>query len=54
MKTDCFAFMKKCNKCSVMTETVCKKRECSFYKTKEQYETERKKYEELAAAKLKV
>lgn len=52
-KTDCFAYNGVRNKrCSVLTEFVCMKRECTFYKTREQYEEERKKYDEIAAAKL--
>ena len=54
IKTDCFAFMQKCKKCSVLTDTVCKKRECTFYKTQEQYDSDRKKYDEIAAAKIKL
>lgn len=54
MKTDCFAYQQKCKGCSVLTEPICKKRECSFYKTREQYDSDRKKYEEIAAAKLNI
>ena len=43
MKTDCFAYKSK-HKCWALNELVCKNRKCSFYKTKEQYEEERKKY----------
>lgn len=51
--TDCFAYMEKCHRCSILNETFCKKEECcSFYKTKKQYEADRKKYDELAAARL--
>ena len=38
IKTDCFAWNanKKC--CQALNKTLCEKGECSFYKTKEQYE----------------
>lgn len=51
-KTDCFGFCGPRNKrCSVLIELVCKKRECTFYKTREQYESDRFKYEKIVAAK---
>ncbi len=54
-KTDCFAFRETRNKhCSVLSELICKKRKCSFYKTLEQYEADRKKSDKIAAAKLKL
>lgn len=34
-KTDCFAYSEK--RCLALTEKLCKKRECPFYKTREQY-----------------
>ena len=45
MKTNCFAYNKAAKKCTVLTETVCKKKECSFYKTVQRYEEDKKKYE---------
>lgn len=38
---DCFAFKRRSNgskTCFVLTEMICKKRNCPFYKTVEQYE----------------
>lgn len=46
-KKDCFSYNAKCGRCTVLTETVCKKRECTFYKTQEQYDNDRKKYEKI-------
>ena len=45
IKVDCFGYNLKAGKCAIMTETICKKRECSFYKTQEQYQEDKKKYE---------
>lgn len=45
VKTDCFGYNKKVCACTVLTQTFCKKEECSFYKTKEQYLEDIKKYE---------
>ena len=45
MKTDCFAYHEVGRKCLVLTENVCKTKECPFYKTKEQYDSERIKHE---------
>lgn len=51
MKTDCFAC--KNNKCTILIENVCKVRECSFFKTKEEYDAARKKAEERLEAKFR-
>ena len=40
--TDCFAY--KAKYCAVLTEMICKSRKCTFYKTKEQFDEELKKY----------
>ena len=45
MKTDCFAY--KMGKCTVLTENVCSKTECSFYKTPEQLRSDVIKAEKL-------
>lgn len=37
VKTDCLAYNKDFNDCIVLTDLYCKKENCSFYKTKEQY-----------------
>lgn len=37
IQKDCFGWNEKNNNCSVLREVVCKKRKCSFYKTKEQH-----------------
>lgn len=42
VKTDCFAYAR-C-KCLALSEMVCKKKNCSFYKTKEQEEEDKRKY----------
>ena len=42
VKTDCFGFRR--GECSVLYELVCEKRNCSFYKTREQYAKDKKKY----------
>lgn len=34
---DCFAYSEKRNDCTALTELFCKKENCSFYMTKEQY-----------------
>ena len=49
---DCFAYLEKCNRCSILNETVCKKSDCTFYKTREQYDADREKYDAIAAARL--
>ena len=43
MKKDCFGY--RMGKCKVLTECVCEKRQCSFYKTKEQFEEDRERAE---------
>ena len=50
VKTDCFAYQERCKQCRVLSELVCKKRECTFYKTQEQYDSDRK----IAEAKTKL
>lgn len=42
VKKDCFAY--RIGGCSIMTETICKRDACSFYKTREQAELDREKY----------
>lgn len=37
VKKDCFAYSKDLDDCVVLTDLYCKKENCSFYKTKEQY-----------------
>lgn len=44
MKTDCFGYDKLSGKCKIMVEDVCKKRNCTFYKTCEQYRRDAEKY----------
>ena len=50
MNKDCFGY--KAGKCTVLSEMVCVKKECSFYKTKDQYNSDREKYDQIAAARL--
>ena len=45
-KKDCFAYGRIHDKCSILTETVCKKTECKFYKTKREFEKGRMKNEQ--------
>ena len=46
VKKDCFAY--KCsNYCAALIEMVCNKRECSFYKTHEQFRLDVARAEEL-------
>ncbi len=42
IKKDCFAY--RIGRCNIMTELICKRDSCSFYKTKEQMEQDRKTY----------
>lgn len=41
---DCFGNVKGKKDCQILTENVCLYGKCSFYKTKEQFEADRKKY----------
>lgn len=47
VKKDCFAYVKEINDCIVLTDLYCKKENCSFYKTKEQYIKDAGDYEGL-------
>lgn len=42
IKKDCFAY--RIGRCSVMTEMICRREKCSFYKTKEQDKKDREIY----------
>ena len=44
IKKDCFGFSLREGKCVVLTETFCRKEECSFYKTRLEYIKGLKKY----------
>ena len=44
VKTNCFGFHPKTKECKVMTETICRERECSFFKTQKEYTDGLKKY----------
>lgn len=44
IRTNCFAYKEKANKCAALNELVCEKSECRFFKTKEQFCKEREKY----------
>ena len=46
VKKDCFAYGSISDKCSILTETVCKKENCKFYKTKKEFEKGRMKDEQ--------
>lgn len=41
---DCFANVKGKKRCQILTEDMCLYGKCPFYKTKEQFEADRKKY----------
>ena len=45
VKTDCFAYGRLNNKCSILTATYCQQEECKFYKTKIEFEKGRMKDE---------
>ena len=45
VKKDCFAYGRLNDKCSILTDTYCKKEKCKFYKTKREFEEGKKKYE---------
>ena len=42
VQKDCFGYSNINNRCSILTETVCKNKECRFYKTKKEFEKGRK------------
>ncbi len=42
VQKDCFAY--RIGGCAIMTETICRRDTCSFYKTKEQMAKDREKY----------
>lgn len=44
IKVDCFGYDKINCQCKVMEELICKKRNCTFYKTWEQYRADMEKY----------
>lgn len=44
IKTDCFGYNKIKKGCTILTETVCKNKACSFYKTKDQAKKDEEKY----------
>ena len=44
-KTDCFGYDEKKCVCKALKKLYCENEECNFYKTKEQVQKERKKYE---------
>ena len=43
MKTDCAGWDKNAHTCTILTEVLCIRRSCPFYKTKEQADAEREK-----------
>lgn len=42
IKKDCFAY--RLGRCSILTEMVCKRDTCSFFKTKEEMEEDSRRY----------
>ncbi len=44
IKTDCFGYNKAAKKCTIMTETICRKSNCTFYKTREQAKKDADRY----------
>ena len=57
IQTDCFGYNKWRGTCRIMCELICDGRKCSFYKTNEQYQMDRRKYspklEQTAETNLK-
>ena len=49
IKTDCFGYDKRYCQCKIMTENICAKRNCTFYKTTEQYKADMEKYSKVGA-----
>ena len=47
IKTDCFGFDKISGKCKIMSEDICKQRNCTFYKTWEQYRKDMNRYQNV-------
>lgn len=45
MKTDCFGY--KVRECTALTKMLCKKGECPFYKTKEQFNSDAERAREI-------
>lgn len=43
-KTDCFGYDKNANTCNCLKRLYCKTENCKFYKTKKQFDEDRKKY----------
>jgi hypothetical protein len=37
IKRDCFGFDERCGQCKIMQDLICRRRNCTFYKTWEQY-----------------
>ena len=48
IRKDCFGYTPGKKDCQVLTETVCLKGECPFFKTKAQFLDDQKKYSSLA------
>ena len=46
-KTDCFGYDEKKCGCKALKKLYCENEECNFYKTKEQVQKEKKKYERM-------
>ena len=46
---DCFGY--KLGNCTVLTDLVCAHRKCSFYKTRKQFHSDRKKYSGISKEK---
>lgn len=42
IRKDCFAY--RIGRCNIMTEMICRRENCSFFKTKEEMERDREKY----------
>lgn len=42
VQKDCFGYSNINNRCSILTETVCKNKKCRFYKTRKEFEEGRK------------
>lgn len=50
-KKDCFAYRVR-NYCGVLVEMVCKRRSCSFYKSKQQFNEDAQRAREIVERKM--
>ena len=51
IKVNCFGYDKINGQCKVMEELICQKRNCTFYKTVEQFKADMGRYSSVASKK---